>query len=185
LGRTDPAQECSYYSYAPVTAAKAEFPTIWETASIVSGDTVAQEKFNEINSTLPSYIVPKGTNNGDFSAFTPTYNRSDPDCWWTFNGCVSSKFEYLVDNDVADIWRLPEPETFGLNFDDGPNCTHNAFYDFLKEKDLKASLFYIGSNVMDWPLQAQRGYEEGHEICVHTWCVPFSRLLSLSFSLSN
>ena len=29
--------------------------------------------------------------------------------------------------------------------------------------------FYIGSNVMDWPLQALRGIDDGHEICVHTW----------------
>jgi hypothetical protein len=170
--RLDPSQECAYYSYAPVTEAKAQFPTIWETATIVAGDTAAQEKFNEINSTLPSYIVPKGTHNGDFSSFTPTYNRSDPDCWWTFNNCVDSKYSYLKDNNVADIWRVPEPETFGLQFDDGPNCTHNAFYDFLKEQDVTASMFYIGSNVLDWPLQAQRGYQEGHELCVHTWSRP-------------
>jgi hypothetical protein len=27
-------------------------------------------------------------------------------------------------------------------------------------------MFYIGSNVMDWPLEAQRGLADGHEICV-------------------
>ena len=27
-------------------------------------------------------------------------------------------------------------------------------------------MFYIGSNVMDWPLEAQRGVQDGHEICV-------------------
>ena len=30
-------------------------------------------------------------------------------------------------------------------------------------------MFYIGSNVMDWPLEAARGLADGHEICVHTW----------------
>jgi len=30
-------------------------------------------------------------------------------------------------------------------------------------------MFYIGSNVMDWPLEAQRALADGHEICVHTW----------------
>ena len=30
-------------------------------------------------------------------------------------------------------------------------------------------MFYIGSNVMNWPLQAQRALADGHEICVHTW----------------
>lgn len=30
-------------------------------------------------------------------------------------------------------------------------------------------MFYIGSNVMDHPLQAQRGLADGHQIGVHTW----------------
>jgi len=30
-------------------------------------------------------------------------------------------------------------------------------------------MFFIGSNVMDWPLQALRAVDDGHEICVHTW----------------
>ena len=30
-------------------------------------------------------------------------------------------------------------------------------------------MFYIGSNVLDWPLEAQRGIVDGHHICVHTW----------------
>ena len=31
------------------------------------------------------------------------------------------------------------------------------------------AMFYIGSNVMDWPMEAARGLADGHEICVHTW----------------
>lgn len=27
-------------------------------------------------------------------------------------------------------------------------------------------MFYIGSNVMNWPLEAQRALADGHEICV-------------------
>lgn len=27
-------------------------------------------------------------------------------------------------------------------------------------------MFYVGSNVMNWPLEAQRGLADGHEICV-------------------
>jgi len=30
-------------------------------------------------------------------------------------------------------------------------------------------MFYIGSNVMDWPLEGQRALADGHHICVHTW----------------
>jgi peptidoglycan/xylan/chitin deacetylase (PgdA/CDA1 family) len=53
----------------------------------------------------------------------------------------------------------------GYAFDDGPNCTHNAFYDYLSSQNQKATLFYIGSNVADWPHEAQRGLVDGHEIC--------------------
>jgi hypothetical protein len=67
---------------------------------------------------------------------------------------------------------LPEPETWGLGIDDGPNCTNSLFYDFLKENNQKASLYYIGSNVYNWPQQARRGIEDGHQVCVHTWSHP-------------
>lgn len=30
-------------------------------------------------------------------------------------------------------------------------------------------MFFIGSNVVDWPVQAIRAKDDGHEICVHTW----------------
>jgi len=35
--------------------------------------------------------------------------------------------------------------------------------------DIDLDRFYIGSNVIDWPLQAMRGLADGHQICVHTW----------------
>lgn len=34
-------------------------------------------------------------------------------------------------------------------------------------------MFYIGSNVQNWPLQAMRAIADGHEICVHTWSHPY------------
>lgn len=70
---------------------------------------------------------------------------------------------------APDVYECPEPDTWGLTYDDGPNCSHNAFYDYLLEQKQKATMFYIGSNVMDWPLEAQRGIVDGHHICVHTW----------------
>jgi hypothetical protein len=33
-------------------------------------------------------------------------------------------------------------------------------------------MFYIGSNVLDWPLEAQRALADGHEICARE-CFPF------------
>ena len=34
-----------------------------------------------------------------------------------------------------------KPRTLGYGFDDGPNCSHNAFYDFLSSNDQRASQF--------------------------------------------
>ena len=39
-------------------------------------------------------------------------------------------------------------------------------------------MFYIGSNVMDWPMQAQRGLVDGHHICSHTWSHPYMTALT-------
>ncbi|KII90446.1 carbohydrate esterase family 4 protein [Plicaturopsis crispa FD-325 SS-3] len=162
---TDPNSECTPYYYAPSATKLASFPPIWQPATILANDTTAQAKWNSISGSIPTNISVKGTTAGDFSNFTPTYNPVDTDCWWTYHNCVTPKLAGLP-MDIADV---PEPNTLGYGFDDGPNCSHNAFYDYLTEKKQKATMFYIGSNVMDWPLEAQRGLADGHEICVHTW----------------
>ncbi|KAF8174268.1 carbohydrate esterase family 4 protein [Pholiota molesta] len=159
---TDPSEECTSYGYTPVTNALPNFPTIGSPATIVPGDTAAMAKWASIQGSVPN-IAPKGTVNGDFSGVN--YTPDDPDCWWTFDKCVTPKAPGLL----PDIATMPEPETLGYGFDDGPNCSHNAFYDFLTSQNQKATMFYIGGNVMDFPLEAQRAITDGHEVCVHTW----------------
>ncbi|KAI6165096.1 carbohydrate esterase family 4 protein [Pisolithus thermaeus] len=161
---------CTAYYYAPVGTARYNYPTVWTIATILSNDTAAQAKYNNISSGIPN-IAPKGTQpqseTGNFTGFN--YSSSDPDCWWTYHQCTTPKYPGLQ----PDVAGVPEassyPGTLGYGFDDGPNCSHNAFYDYLSQQNQKASMFYIGSNVMDWPLEAQRGLADGHEICVHTW----------------
>ncbi|WVQ80708.1 hypothetical protein IAT38_002813 [Cryptococcus sp. DSM 104549] len=173
---TDPSVECTYYNYAPVTALASSFPTIWESASILSNDSEATALFSTINSTLNSKLpndVPHGTATGDWTGVN--YNSSDPDCWWTHNKCTTPSSDTGLE---ADVTTVPEPKTWGLGFDDGPNCSHNALYDHLLENNQKATMFFIGSNVMDWPLQAQRAHVEGHHICVHTWSHQYMTALS-------
>ncbi|KAJ8595104.1 carbohydrate esterase family 4 protein [Rhizopogon salebrosus TDB-379] len=163
---TDPNEECTPYSYPPVASAVSQYPANWQPATIVNGDTNAQAKYESIQSQIPN-IQPKGTQpasiSGDFSNFS--YPSTDPDCWWTYDKCTTPKLAGLP----PDLIVAPEPDTLGYGFDDGPNCSHNAFYDFLAQNDQKATMFYIGSNVMNWPLEAQRALADGHEICVHTW----------------
>ncbi|KAK7043861.1 hypothetical protein VNI00_008026 [Paramarasmius palmivorus] len=165
---SDPNEECAPYYWAGSADHLSSFPTIWEPASILSTDTAAQDKWNEIKDKIPN-IPPKGTHNGDFSGVN--YPADDPDCWWTAHQCVTPKLAGLP----PDISSVPEPLTVGYGFDDGPNCSHNAFYDYLQENNQKATMFFIGSNVMDWPLEAQRAVVEGHEICVRKYDLPFHR----------
>lgn len=61
--------ECSYYTYQPVVDAKSQFPSIWDIASIVPGDTEAQTLFSQIDALINSTVGDvkiKGTPNGDF-----------------------------------------------------------------------------------------------------------------------
>lgn len=57
------ATECTAYSLPEVAAIKAEFPTVWENATIVQGDTEAQSVWAEIQKSgiIPKGISPKGT----------------------------------------------------------------------------------------------------------------------------
>ncbi|KAJ7185413.1 carbohydrate esterase family 4 protein [Mycena filopes] len=162
---TDATAECTAYSYAPVAAALAQFPPIWTPVSaMVSKTDAGYTKFLSINASIPN-IAPKGTLGVPDETITDGYNPSDPDCWWTVTQCITPKASGVK----GDIAAAPEARTLGYGFDDGPNCSHNAFYDYLVEKNQKATMFYIGSNVLDWPLQAQRAVADGHEICVHSW----------------
>lgn len=164
---TDINQQCAPYSYQLITSLKPNYPTVWQTATLLPNDTEAQTLFTQINSTLNSKFatdLPRGTNNGNFTGVA--YNATDPDCWWTWHQCTTPGADTGLQSDITTV---PEPLTWGIGFDDGPNCSHNAFYDFLRDNNQKATMFYIGSNVFDWPLQALRGIADGHQICVHTW----------------
>ncbi|KAA1478546.1 glycoside hydrolase/deacetylase [Dentipellis sp. KUC8613] len=144
----DANAECTPYYYAPSGNAIHTFSPIWTPATILSNDAKAH---------IPTSIQPKM---GDFS--NVSYTSADPDCWWTYGKCTMPKLMGLV----PDVSSAPEPKTMGYGFDDGPNCSHNAFYDILQQNNQKATIFFIGSNVMDWPLEAQRALTDGHEICV-------------------
>lgn len=162
---TNGTEECQVYGYQPVTDALDGFPTIWAPATIVPTDTEAINTWNNISKYVPTDIQPQGTIFGAWNT-TPVYNNAaDPDCWWTKTTCTTPKISGIPD----DVAIVPEPMTMGYGFDDGPNCSHNLFYDFLAEQNQKATMFFIGSNVLDWPYEAMRALDEGHEICAHTW----------------
>ncbi|KAH9475005.1 Chitin deacetylase [Psilocybe cubensis] len=161
----DPNKECEPYLYQPIADALASFPPIWGPATILPEDGNALAKWASIKANVPD-IPPKGDLQGNTTGLD--YPAEDPDCWWTNTKCMTPKAAGLP----PDVSIMPEPRTLGYGFDDGPNCSHNAFYDYLQSQDQKAiwtAMFYIGSNVMDWPMETRRAVADGHEICVHSW----------------
>lgn len=60
-----------------------------------------------------------------------------------------------------------------LTFDDGPNPTYTPkVLDVLKQHNVPATFFVLGSRVERHPLIAQRIVNEGHVIANHTWIHP-------------
>ena len=54
-----------------------------------------------------------------------------------------------------------------LTFDDGPSSNTQPILDILKEKEVKATFFVLGSNVEKAPETVKRIYDEGHFIANH------------------
>ncbi|KAI8982287.1 chitin deacetylase 1 [Mycotypha africana] len=160
--------ECTYYQPpSNFVYNEKEWPTMWEIATSNGMNTSAEflALYNSIDwKSAPN--IPVRKMNADGSVNMEGYDQNgDPDCWWSASTCTKPKLPDVNE----DIYACPEPETWGLTFDDGPNCSHNAFYDYLEQQKLKATMFYIGSNVINWPYGAQRGQKAGHHLADHTW----------------
>jgi hypothetical protein len=81
---------------------------------------------------------------------------------------------------LEDYYTCTQPSTWGYTFDDGPTCEHNALYDFMERQNQTSTLYYvrvlrlvsrpdlseqqIGQNVLQWPLEAQKGYLGGRAL---------------------
>jgi hypothetical protein len=73
-----------------------------------------------------------------------------PRCCLGFGGMINK----LSPNPQLVLTRVEQPNTLGYAFDDGPNCSHNAFYDYLHSQNQKASAFMTIVDMLDallWP----------------------------------
>ncbi|CEP17107.1 hypothetical protein [Parasitella parasitica] len=147
------------------------YPEGWKSPPTTSAE--VQAVINALDwSKVPGSPVRKADSKGDLTM--TGYDSSDPDCWWSATGCVTSKNASIP----PDVAACPTVGDWGLTYDDGP-LTSDAgtwaepnLYDFLAKQNQKAGLFYIGSNVIAAPAAAQRALADGHTLCVHTWSHP-------------
>ncbi|KAI8333820.1 hypothetical protein BC941DRAFT_433070 [Chlamydoabsidia padenii] len=154
------------------------YPDPWKPASTDHPE--VQAVMNSIDWTkVPDAPPSKADSNGDI-VFGNYDENKDPYCWWSDTNCVKPKVDYLPE----DVTYCPTVGDWGLNYDDGPynpspdDAELNAYaepvlYNFLAQhNNQKATLFYIGSNVVTYPAAAKRALNDGHVLCVHTWSHP-------------
>ncbi|KAI1315934.1 chitin deacetylase [Mortierella claussenii] len=141
----------------PLPPFSGTFANKYPTQDAIPDITAPQVKqwLSEINMTaIPSFKPVPFTAAGD-----PANPKDIPadSCDWTETGCFNK-----------DIVTCPLG-VWGLTYDDGPTQFSPKLYDFLDKTNQKATLFYIGSNVVqNWQI-ARRACASGHQIAVHTW----------------
>ncbi|MCI1944829.1 polysaccharide deacetylase family protein [Clostridium luticellarii] len=73
----------------------------------------------------------------------------------------------------------PESRIIYLTFDDGPSSeVTNKILDVLKDKNVKATFFVIGSKVEGREKILKRIYREGHSIGLHTYTHKYNKIYS-------
>ncbi|KAF9935869.1 chitin deacetylase [Mortierella alpina] len=79
-------------------------------------------------------------------------------CYWTCEDCSAD-----------DVIECPDKNVWGITFDDGPTEATPELLAYLDEKQVKATFFLIGANVVKAPDMVKREAEAGHHLASHTW----------------
>ncbi len=65
-----------------------------------------------------------------------------------------------------------QKKLIAITFDDGPSSVTGRLLDGLKARGAKATFFMLGSCAANYPNTVRRAYEEGHQICSHSYDHP-------------
>lgn len=80
-------------------------------------------------------------------------------------------------NNMESIYQSETKRAF-LTFDDGPSSVTPAILDILKQENVKATFFVLGSRVEAMPETVKRIYNEGHYIANHGYSHSYSSIYS-------
>ena len=97
------------------------------------------------------------------------------------------KLPKLTDVGVQNIEKIYTSETKRafLTFDDGPTDVTPRILDILKQENIKATFFVLGSNVKKKPELVKRMYDEGHFIANHGYSHVYSNIYSSPQAVLN
>lgn len=89
----------------------------------------------------------------------------------------NSKKNKIVDK-ITNIYNSDYKRVF-LTFDDGPSKSVTIpILDILKQNNVKATFFVLGSNAERYPDIVKRAYQEGHYIANHSFTHVYSNIYS-------
>lgn len=87
---------------------------------------------------------------------------------------ITQKEQWVAD--VENIYKVEEKRVF-LTFDDGPSKKVTPqILDLLKQENIKATFFVLGSRVELNPDIVKRAYDEGHYIANHGYSHTYSKI---------
>ena len=116
---------------------------------------------NQGSQTAGSYISPNGHIGADGETGSIEGERQ------TIVFSAPSKFQGKT---LKEVKLSDENKVIALTFDDGPwpKYSHQIL-EILKKNDIKATFFWIGKNVKNFPEIAKETVAAGHAIANHTW----------------
>lgn len=89
-------------------------------------------------------------------------------------------------NKIKTLYTSTTEKTVFLTFDDGPSKNVTPLIlDLLKQENVKATFFVLGSNVNYHPELVQREYNEGHYIANHGYTHSYSNIYVSSETILN
>ena len=87
-------------------------------------------------------------------------------------------------NNIANIYNSETKRAF-LTFDDGPSSVTPTILDVLKQENIKATFFVLGSKVEEKPDMVKRMYDEGHYIANHGYSHVYSQIYASPEAVLN
>ncbi|NLY46727.1 MAG: polysaccharide deacetylase family protein, partial [Tissierella sp.] len=91
-----------------------------------------------------------------------------------------------LEEEVLALENDPNAKFAYLTFDDGPSATVTpAILDILKEYNIKATFFVVGSMVDKYPHMLKRIWDEGHKIGNHSYSHDYKYLYRNSKNFMN
>ena len=78
-------------------------------------------------------------------------------------------------SNIDNIYKSEIKRAF-LTFDDGPSSNTSDILDILKQENVPATFFVLGTNVDKYPQTVKRIYEEGHYIANHGYSHIYSSI---------